>query len=487
MAPPELAADAPVLDVVHPVVVGVDPLPGDEADLAAVDDLDRALRDRLAVGARLAHGDEPLVREHRLDDLPGAGAARHHQAVLAGLDEQTQHVEVGDDALAGLEAVESAIGLGRLVVDLRVEVEHANRRQAVALSDRIVVGVVRRRDLDHPGAELAVDVGVGDDRDLAVAQGQPDGLADELGVALVVGVHHHRGVAEHGLGPRRGDDQRIEPGGGLQAAVRIDQRIADVPEEAVLLLALDLEVGDRALEHRVPAHEPLAAVDQALVVKAHEGLGDDGRELLVHREVLAAPVDAGAEAPHLARDRRAAGGLPLPDAVDEGGAPEVVPRAAGLLQLALDDDLRRDARVVGARQPQGVVALHPVPAGERVHDRLVERVPHVQRAGDVGRWQLDAERGPRRVERRGADGGRLDDRRPARLDGGGLEGLGEFGHGKGRARRDAGRSTADREARGSFHCRWPMPTPGLPGRAGRSHPRARARPLKPPLMVGGLA
>src|SRR5262249_37892826 len=40
----------------------------------------------------------------------------------------------------------------------------------------------------------------------------------------------------------------------------------------------------------------------------------------------------------------------------------------------------------------GVVAAHAVIADERVHQRLLERVPHVQRAGDVRRRQLDAVR-----------------------------------------------------------------------------------------------
>ena len=41
-------------------------------------------------------------------------------------------------------------------------------------------------------------------------------------------------------------------------------------------------------------------------------------------------------------------------------AAEVVAGNALGVELALDDDLRRDAGVVGARLPQGVVALHPV-------------------------------------------------------------------------------------------------------------------------------
>ena len=47
--------------------------------------------------------------------------------------------------------------------------------------------------------------------------------------------------------------------------------------------------------------------------------------------------------------------------------------------------------MVGADLPQRVVAAHPVVPDHEVHQRLLERMPHVQRAGDVGRRQLDAE------------------------------------------------------------------------------------------------
>ena len=46
---------------------------------------------------------------------------------------------------------------------------------------------------------------IGDDRDLAVGQGQVDVLADQVFVARVFGVHGHGGVAQHGLGPGGGD------------------------------------------------------------------------------------------------------------------------------------------------------------------------------------------------------------------------------------------------------------------------------------------
>src|SRR5207248_2236077 len=94
----------------------------------------------------------------------------------------------------------------------------------------------------------------------------------------------------------------------------------------------------------------------------------------------------------LARDGRARLLLPLPDSLDEFIPPEVVARLALSFQLALDDDLGGDAGVVGADDPVGVEAAHALIADERVHQRLLEGMPHVQGAGDIGRRQLDAVR-----------------------------------------------------------------------------------------------
>jgi hypothetical protein len=81
----------------------------------------------------------------------------------------------------------------------------------VALADRVVVEVMRRRDLDAAGAEFEIDVAVGDDRDFAIGQRQLHHLADHVLVAFVFRMNHHGGVAEHGFRPRRGDDQATEP------------------------------------------------------------------------------------------------------------------------------------------------------------------------------------------------------------------------------------------------------------------------------------
>jgi hypothetical protein len=392
VAPPQLARDAPVLDIAEPLVVGGGPVLGHELDLAAGHFVERHFGDRLArvEGAfrrRLGHGDEPLVGQHRFDDHVGAVAARHHQLVRLDRFQQAQRVEVGDDLLARHETVHADVGGGGVVGDLRVQRQDGQQRQLVALADRVVVEVVRRRDLHAAGAEFLVDVLVGDDRDGAVAQRQFQHPADQVGVALVARIDGDGDVAQQRLGTRGGDRQ------AAQAVDRaVGEFIDDMPHRAVFLLRDDFEVRHRGAQHRVPVHQALAAVDQALFEQAHEHLGDDLRTRRVHREVFARPVRRGAEAAHLAEDRGARFLLPLPDLLDEFFAAEVVARNLLRVELAFDHDLRGDAGVVGARNPGGVMAEHAVVARQAVHDGLVERVAHVQRAGDVRRRQLDRER-----------------------------------------------------------------------------------------------
>ena len=100
VAPPQLAADAPVLDVVHPLEIRLRPVFRHEADAAVFDRRDRRLGQRCD-----AH--VPLVRQPRFEHGVAAIAARHLQRVRVGLFEQSGRLQVRDDALACLEAIEA--------------------------------------------------------------------------------------------------------------------------------------------------------------------------------------------------------------------------------------------------------------------------------------------------------------------------------------------------------------------------------------------
>src|SRR5207245_10239732 len=63
----------------------------------------------------------------------------------------------------------------------------------------------------------------------------------------------------------------------------------------ISLLALDLEVGEHRLAARAPVDDVVVAVDQSLVVQAHEHLAHGARQPLVHGEAQARPVAGGTE------------------------------------------------------------------------------------------------------------------------------------------------------------------------------------------------
>ena len=148
---------------------------------------------------------------------------------------------------------------------------------------------------------------------------------------------------------------------------------------------LGLEIAERRPAARTPVDEIAIAIDEALLVEGDEHFAHRARQPFVHGEALALPVAGNAEAGELAGDRRTGLALPRPDALDELLAAERSTVAPGVGELALDDVLRGDARMVRAGDPGGHLAAHAVVATEDVLDRVVERMAHVQRSGDVGR------------------------------------------------------------------------------------------------------
>ena len=149
------------------------------------------------------------------------------------------------------------------------------------------------------------------------------------------------------------------------------------------------------MQYRIPVDQSLATVNQSFLVQPHEHLDHGCGQALVHRESVARPVDGIPESPHLAADRATRLFFPLPDPVDKRFPAEVMPVLPLRVELSLYDHLGGNAGVIGARLPQGPVAFHPVETGQSIHQRVLESVPHVQRARYIGRRDHDAVSGAR--------------------------------------------------------------------------------------------
>ena len=208
-------------------------------------------------------------------------------------------------------------------------------------------------------------------------------------------MHAHGGVAEHCLGPRgRELDRAI---GWLAGCV--DDRIGERPERSVDLLLVDLVVGDGGSEEGIPIHQPLPAVDQPVAKHAKERPPDCPRADRVQREPRPPPIARGTDPGQLREDPLLVGVLPVPNAVDQLLAANVVPGQTLLFEHSpFDDRLRRDAGVVGAGHPQRFPPLLTPQSGQQVLERAVESVTEMQSTRDVRKRNDDRVRvapGPR--------------------------------------------------------------------------------------------
>jgi hypothetical protein len=115
MSPPELPADTPVMDVVHPVEVDF---------LVVIRDKDRPFFFHSPdgrFGERLDL-DEPLARDQRLNDGVASLTAADVVGIAFALHQPSLSLQVGDDPLPGLVAVEPGVsarlgGHARILAD----------------------------------------------------------------------------------------------------------------------------------------------------------------------------------------------------------------------------------------------------------------------------------------------------------------------------------------------------------------------------------
>ena len=318
--PPQLARDTPVLQVFHPVVVGVFPVFRHELDAAAAHRLNRRAGQFFhAFGA--GEIDKPLVGEIGFDDDAAAVAVGALQCVRFYFFQKPGAVEVGDDFVARDPAVKAAIGGGDVVAQGGIGVHQVDDFHHVSLADGVVVEVVRGGDFHAAGAEVHFDVFVGNDGDDALGQRHVYHFAKQVAVAVVIGMHGKRAVGEDGFRAGGGDVHvlAVQPLPG-------DEGVTDVVHEAAFFAVFHFEVGNGGFQHRIPVHQTFAAVNQPVFMQADEEGAHGAREGVIHGEAFARPVKRGAEAAQLLHDLSAGLVFPLPDFFGKGFAAEVVPR-----------------------------------------------------------------------------------------------------------------------------------------------------------------
>ena len=202
------------------------------------------------------------------------------------------------------------------------------------------------------------------------------------GVAGVLRIHRHGSIRHDGLWAGGGDFQ-------IGAGFFHDFDFV-VIEKSFLVFRNDFLVAEGGKRDGTPVHHPLATVDHSLGVEIDKNLLHPARVGFVHCEAFAGPVAGAAKLFELVDDDAAVLFLPLPDAFQKLVAAEIVAGLFLLLaQLALDDGLRGDAGMIGARKPENLMPRLARAAGEDVLKRVVEHMSERQDAGHIRRGDDD--------------------------------------------------------------------------------------------------
>ena len=253
----------------------------------------------------------------------------------------------------------------------------------MSLTHGVIVGVVGRSNLNEAGTEVGVNVPILKDGDLSVDDGELDGLTHKGGLLGILRGDSDARVAEHGLGARGGDDDVI------LAVDRLGQRVAQVPQVALLVLILGLVVRDSGGAVGAPVDDALAAVNQTIVVPVAEDLAHGLGIVLVHGEALVVEVDGAAHALDLLDDDAAVLVGPIPAGVDKLVATNLQAANALLFELLVDLGLRGDTGVVGAEHPARGLAAHAGHTDDSVLDGVIGSVTHMKLTGHIGRRNGD--------------------------------------------------------------------------------------------------
>src|SRR5258706_8381918 len=98
MSPPQLAADTPILDVFHPVVISLLEVFGYDLNATVLHGIKRGFCQRI-------NRHEPLLRDHRLDNFSAALRAWDGGRIRLGLDDETGGFHISPEIFTRVESI----------------------------------------------------------------------------------------------------------------------------------------------------------------------------------------------------------------------------------------------------------------------------------------------------------------------------------------------------------------------------------------------
>ena len=265
------------------------------------------------------------------------------------------------------------------------------------LTQHIVVGVMRWRYLQATRTELDIYIAVLDNRNHAINEWHDDLTALQPLILRVLGVDTHSGIAHDSLRTRGGHNSvvallvlmnYVALSVNRISGYRTIHIVLQMIEVALLFLVDDLFGRKGGQRLGIPVNHSQATIDEALVIEIHEDLDNALTALLVHGESRAVPVAGSAQTAQLLQDNASMLVGPCPGMLEEFFTSQLMLLDALLSEFLHHLGFCSDRSMIGARDPQRILALHASTADKNVLNGVVQHVAHVQHTRHIG-WRND--------------------------------------------------------------------------------------------------
>src|SRR5690625_4460210 len=297
-------------------------------------------------------------------------------------NEHTELLQLLRSLLASFKTIDSDKIFSGQFVERSIRMKDIDRLQIVTLPNFEVIFIVRGRDFKNPGSELAIDIRIGDDRNLLSRKRTPDMFSNQMFVTIIFRMNRNGRITHQGFRPRRRNFQKF--------ARILDHFVTHFVENPLLGLHDHLFVRKRGETRRTPVDHPFAAINETAAIKFHERILNRVTVIAIERENLPVPIARSTEFLKLLDDDSAMLFLPFPSSFNKFLAAEI---AAGfsfaLAEIALDTRLGGDARMIGARKPKNRFPLLTRAADQNILERVVENMPHRENARHIWRRNND--------------------------------------------------------------------------------------------------
>ena len=368
MSPPQLTADTPVLDVFHPMTIGILKLRRIELDVV----LHHRFQSDLC---EVFHLQEPLHRQLRFDRHIGAFGETDFIFISFHLFHQAGSLQVFFDLLTNIETVHTDIQTASLA-DRTVIIEYIDRRQIIFFAQHIVVHIVCRSYLQTTCTELDIHIIVLDHRNHTVYQRNNHFLPFQPSVLRVVRIDTH-GRIPHDCFGTGCCDNRI-------TAFRITfHLVAEVIQFAVLFLIYNLFVGQGSQRFRIPVHHTDTTIYQSFIIEIDKNLDHTFGTQFVHRESRTVPITGRPQLTQLLKDDASVFFLPFPSMFQEIFTRQVSLLNSLLCKAIHDFRFGCNGSMVRSRHPTSVLPLHTGTTDQNILNGIVKHVSHMKHACDV--------------------------------------------------------------------------------------------------------